>query len=317
MQKGLSKKIAVSLLTACTVFSMTNAYAADAVTAEDFSLLENRVTNTEQKMEGLDSKINAVKTDVDDKVGVVANTANDAKAAAEAAKTAVEGMDAKITAAEQKATEASTKVGNLEGKVAGLETAVEGKADTAALNDKADKTALADKADKSVVNDLTAEVGKKATQEDLTALTTEVRKKADASALNDKADKTAVEALEGKVADKADKELGKKVDKNETDIATNRELIEGNTARINSLDTRMDRVGALAVAMAGLHPLEFDPAAPTQFSMAGGSYGGKTAYAAGFFHNPNQDVLLSAGFSICGSEKAGNVGATFRLGRKK
>ena len=79
----------------------------------------------------------------------------------------------------------------------------------------------------------------------------------------------------------------------------------------------MDRVGALAVAMAGLHPLEFDPAAPTQFSMAGGSYGGKTAYAAGFFHNPNQDVLLSAGFSICGSEKAGNVGATFRLGRKK
>ena len=91
--------------------------------------------------------------------------------------------------------------------------------------------------------------------------------------------------------------------------------IDGLSNRIDELDGRIDKVGALAVAMAGLHPLEYDPDAPTQFSMAAGTYSGESAIAAGLFHNPNKDVLLSVGFSISGSEKAANVGATFRFGR--
>lgn len=130
------------------------------------------------------------------------------------------------------------------------------------------------------------------------------------------------------------------VEKNTSDIVTNKENIEKNTQaitterteriqevqrldgridglsnRIDELDGRIDKVGALAVAMAGLHPLEYDPDAPTQFSMAAGTYSGESAIAAGLFHNPNKDVLLSVGFSISGSEKAANVGATFRFGR--
>lgn len=91
--------------------------------------------------------------------------------------------------------------------------------------------------------------------------------------------------------------------------------IDGLSNRIDELDGRIDKVGALAVAMAGLHPLEYDQDAPTQFSMAAGTYSGESAIAAGLFHNPNKDVLLSVGFSISGSEKAANVGATFRFGR--
>lgn len=91
--------------------------------------------------------------------------------------------------------------------------------------------------------------------------------------------------------------------------------IDGLSNRIDELDGRLDKVGALAVAMAGLHPLEYDADAPTQFSMAAGTYSGESAIAAGVFHNPNKDVLLSAGFSISGSEKAANIGATFRFGR--
>ena len=130
------------------------------------------------------------------------------------------------------------------------------------------------------------------------------------------------------------------VEKNTSDIVTNKENIEKNTQaitterteriqevqrldgridglsnRIDELDGRIDKVGALAVAMAGLHPLEYDPDAPTQFSMAAGTYSGESAIAAGLFHNPNKDVLLSVGFSISGSEKAANIGATFRFGR--
>lgn len=130
------------------------------------------------------------------------------------------------------------------------------------------------------------------------------------------------------------------VEKNTSGIVTNKENIEKNTQaitterteriqevqrldgridglsnRIDELDGRIDKVGALAVAMAGLHPLEYDPDAPTQFSMAAGTYSGESAIAAGLFHNPNKDVLLSVGFSISGSEKAANIGATFRFGR--
>ncbi len=92
------------------------------------------------------------------------------------------------------------------------------------------------------------------------------------------------------------------VEKNTSDIVTNKENIEKNTQaitteqteriqevqrldgridglsnRIDELDGRIDKVGALAVAMAGLHPLEYDPDAPTQFSMAAGTYSGLKA----------------------------------------
>lgn len=84
-------------------------------------------------------------------------------------------------------------------------------------------------------------------------------------------------------------------------------------SKIDKLDGRVDKVGAIAVAMAGLHPLGYNPDYKAEFSMAGGSYSGETAYAAGAFYHPNEDVMFSVGFSVCGSEKAGNVGATFRF----
>ena len=101
----------------------------------------------------------------------------------------------------------------------------------------------------------------------------------------------------------------------EADNAIN-ERIDGLGSKIDKLDGRVDKVGALAVAMAGLHPLSYDPEAPTEFAVAAGSYSGETAYAAGVFHHPNRDIVLSFGMSVCGSEKAGNVGATFRFGRR-
>lgn len=169
------------------------------------------------------------------------------------------------------------------------------------------------KADKGAIN----AAGALATQKDLEAVNRDAE--------------TAKETAEAAKAD---------IETNKQGIVTNKENIEKNTQaitterteriqevqrldgridglsnRIDELDGRIDKVGALAVAMAGLHPLEYDPDAPTQFSMAAGTYSGESAIAAGLFHNPNKDVLLSVGFSISGSEKAANVGATFRFGR--
>ena len=85
-------------------------------------------------------------------------------------------------------------------------------------------------------------------------------------------------------------------------IATPAAVVTCGKARFTVLKSRLIR-------------MEYDPDAPTQFSMAAGTYSGESAIAAGLFHNPNKDVLLSVGFSISGSEKAANVGATFRFGR--
>ena len=225
---------------------------------------------------------------------------------------------------------------------------LDGKADKseveAALNNKADKSeveaALDNKADK-------ADLDSKADKADLDS-------KADKTDLDSKADKSEVEAAKEtaetaktnadnamNVANEAKENVAKKADKTYVDEENNkqnkeisnnkqaisqertdRELadarlsdrIDGLSNKIDELDGRVDKVGAIAVAMAGLHPLGYDSEHKTEFSMAAGSYSGETAYAAGIFHHPNEDVLLSIGFSICGSEKAGNIGATFRFG---
>ncbi len=104
-----------------------------------------------------------------------------------------------------------------------------------------------------------------------------------------------------------------RTDRELADVRLN-ERIDGLSNKIDELDGRVDKVGAISVAMAGLHPLGYDSEHKTEFSMAAGTYSGETAYAGGIFHHPNEDILLSIGFSICGSEKAGNIGATFRFG---
>ena len=188
-----------------------------------------------------------------------------------------------------------------------VETALDNKADKADLDNKADKADLDSKADKSEVE---AALDGKADKADLDS-------KADKADLDKKADKTYV--------DEENNKQNKEISNNKQAISqerTDRELadarlsdrIDGLSNKIDELDGRVDKVGAIAVAMAGLHPLGYDSEHKTEFSMAAGSYSGETAYAAGIFHHPNEDVLLSIGFSICGSEKAGNIGATFRFG---
>ncbi len=114
----------------------------------------------------------------------------------------------------------------------------------------------------------------------------------------------------------ADKKLDQAVSDNRDAIINNANNISSLDRRVSDLDSRVNKVGALAVAMAGLHPLGYDPTAPTEFSAAVGNYKGETALAIGVFHHPNEDVLLSVGASIAGDETAVNAGATFRFGRR-
>lgn len=72
--------------------------------------------------------------------------------------------------------------------------------------------------------------------------------------------------------------------------------------------------GAIASALAGLHPLPFDAERKLAFSASGGQYRGMGALALGAFYQPNNDTLFSLGGTVSGGEKAFNAGITVRFG---
>ena len=83
---------------------------------------------------------------------------------------------------------------------------------------------------------------------------------------------------------------------------------------VNKLDTRIDRVGAGAAALAALHPLDFDPDAKWDFAAGYGNYRGANAVAVGAYYRPNEDVMFSVGGSMGGGENMVNAGVSLKIG---
>ncbi len=86
--------------------------------------------------------------------------------------------------------------------------------------------------------------------------------------------------------------------------------------RLGNVEERIDKVGAMAAAIANLRTMGFDPEAPTEIAIGVGQYKSETGLALGVFHYPNQDFMLSASISTSGDEVMGGIGATWKLGRK-
>ena len=131
--------------------------------------------------------------------------------------------------------------------------------------------------------------------------------------------------------------LDEAVEKNAADIKTNKENIDKNTAaieknaqdiadlqangggadlapvnhRIDNLDSKINKVGAGAAALAALHPLDTDG----KFSAAAGfgNYRDANAMALGLFYRPNDQVMFSMGGSLGNGENLLNVGVSFAL----
>lgn len=64
--------------------------------------------------------------------------------------------------------------------------------------------------------------------------------------------------------------------------------------RLGNVEERIDKVGAMAAAIANLRTMGFDPEAPTEIAIGVGQYKSETGLALGVFHYPNQDFMLSA-----------------------
>lgn len=86
--------------------------------------------------------------------------------------------------------------------------------------------------------------------------------------------------------------------------------------RIDKVEDRVDKVGAMAAAIANLRTMGYDPAAPTEIAVGIGQYRSETGAALGLFHYPNKDFMLSLSVSTSGDEVMGGIGATWKFGRK-
>lgn len=86
--------------------------------------------------------------------------------------------------------------------------------------------------------------------------------------------------------------------------------------RINDVSDRVNKVGAMAAAIASLKTMGYDPQAPSEFSVGLGHYKGETGVALGFFHYPNKNFMINVSLSTAGGETMGGIGATWRFGHK-
>lgn len=92
-----------------------------------------------------------------------------------------------------------------------------------------------------------------------------------------------------------------------------------NMSQLWTLDSKVNRVGAMAFAMSALAPLPYDPKDPTQYSAGIGTYNGQSAVALGIYHYTKPTVMLNAAVAMSDDkwEKSARMGITWRTGGPK
>lgn len=111
-------------------------------------------------------------------------------------------------------------------------------------------------------------------------------------------------------------EVGTAVGAINAEAAIRREEVARLDNRIDDVNNRVDKVGAMAAAIASLKSIGYDPQAPSEFSIGLGQYKGETGVAMGFFHYPNKNFMINVSLSTAGGETMGGIGATWRFGHK-
>lgn len=86
-------------------------------------------------------------------------------------------------------------------------------------------------------------------------------------------------------------------------------------ASISQNENLINSTGALAAALTGIMPLDYDPKSPTQIGIGIGGYRGETAVAIGINHYINDSVLFNVGASFGGGENMWRGGLTWRMGK--
>lgn len=85
--------------------------------------------------------------------------------------------------------------------------------------------------------------------------------------------------------------------------------------QVNRLDTKIDKVGAGAAALAALHPQDFDPEDKLSFAAGVGNYRGTQATALGAFYRPDDRTTFSLAGAFGNGENMMNMGISLKLGK--
>ena len=88
--------------------------------------------------------------------------------------------------------------------------------------------------------------------------------------------------------------------------------------KIDNVKDEVRDVGSLSAALAGLHPMQYDPKAPAQVMAALGHYKDGQAVAVGASYYFNDRFMMSTGIALSGEKKTktmANIGFTLKLGK--
>ena len=99
-------------------------------------------------------------------------------------------------------------------------------------------------------------------------------------------------------------------------VASNSSNITNLNGRVNNLDSKVNKVGAGAAALAALHPLDFDPDDKWDFAVGYGNYRDANSVAVGAFYRPDDDTMFSVGTNFGNGENMINAGVSFKFGPK-
>lgn len=111
------------------------------------------------------------------------------------------------------------------------------------------------------------------------------------------------------------------ISKGSTDAVTGDQLYETNqkvtnlSGNYNHLNRKIDKVGAGAAALAGLHPLSFNADDKWSFAVGYGNYKNSDAVALGAYYQPNEDTLFGVASSMGNGENMFNASLSFKVGQ--
>lgn len=84
--------------------------------------------------------------------------------------------------------------------------------------------------------------------------------------------------------------------------------------KLNSVNQRVNKLGASSAALAGLHPLDFNKDDKASYAISYGRYRSSNAVALGAFYRPNERTMFGIGMSL-GAEKQFTANVAFKVGK--
>ena len=287
--------------------------AADQTLQQNIDVNADKINQNKQDIANIQNTLNNANALASSEATQAATkAANDATAAAQNATTVAKGLDDRITliSNNQTVTSESDLIKKKQSIGENL-TNVD-----AALHKEIGDRIGADKAQDAVIQQVNQNVAKgfNDLNQNIGKITDQLNKN-DLAEQQARADADAAEAAARDKADQKEAATRQAADQNlQNQINNNSTSINDLYGRYSSLKTDINKVGARSAALAGLHPLDFDPANKLNFAVASGSFKGENSVALGAFYRPNENIMFSAASTMGDSDNAYTFGLSFKIG---